>query len=630
MTKILALLSFVFLPISAYAQSTAQPVIPGILTTVGCPSGSTVCFQQNSVSNPFFGAIIGSSGATSGYVYTSNGPGVAATFQPSSGGGTVTLGTSQSATNPQRSGDATTGFFSDTAATIEAAISGTKVLTWNAAGESLVGALTVTSSSANALTIGTSGVTNPVLSVNDSTTSSTTGITIIGAATGGNTSINATDSSANAGINLSAKGGGGIALSTITGNISTNGGTFVVTHGGFGTWQFGTSQSSWAMGASATPTSARFLLTPNTDTGIAASTNSPLFQMAGTGVVRQHATGTLDLQSDNIFSGTTDGFVAASTLTNANVLELDMKSCGTNGTCTNENGLYIPTQTLTGSISTSYALNINAATGAGNNYAASFMGGNVGVGTLFPGAALDVETSNSTALAVNQNIRAATAITSRGAVVLDSGFTGQTALDIFGRSGTVPVFQVGVSNATQGGAMTIGSTGLVSIGTSVPVIGGPLTISGLSTGMNADFLCLSSTGVVLLQSSSCTISKRQFKENIIDLDDSSLDEVMEFKPVQFNMKSQKNADGKEIQNADKNFSHTQIGFIAEDVAEIDPRVTVYEQDEKTPKSWDERKFVALLTKAVQVEQREIESLDPTKVVHKNWFGRLMDYLEGAQ
>jgi len=37
---------------SAYAQSTAQPVTPGYLTTSGCPAGYTVCFVPYSNSNP--------------------------------------------------------------------------------------------------------------------------------------------------------------------------------------------------------------------------------------------------------------------------------------------------------------------------------------------------------------------------------------------------------------------------------------------------------------------------------------------------------------------------------------------------------------------------------------------------
>lgn len=220
------------------------------------------------------------------------------------------------------------------------------------------------------------------------------------------------------------------------------------------------------------------------------------------------------------------------------------------------------------------------------------------------------------------------------------GGTGSTQTGRISAVGTSGLsFQSGNGSTTWA---TFSSSGQLSIGTATPRNSALLDVNGvfnasssvfltgLTTGTNADFLCLGAAGQVFLQASSCTISKREFKENIYDLDDSALDEVMEFKPVQFNMKAQKDSNGNIVKNADKNFNHTQIGFIAEDVAEIDPRVTVYEQDERTPKSWDERKFVALLTKAVQVEQHEIESMDQTKITHKNKFGRFMDWLEGVR
>ncbi len=36
----------------AFAQSTATPVLPGFLTTTGCPSGQTVCYLPYSATNP--------------------------------------------------------------------------------------------------------------------------------------------------------------------------------------------------------------------------------------------------------------------------------------------------------------------------------------------------------------------------------------------------------------------------------------------------------------------------------------------------------------------------------------------------------------------------------------------------
>lgn len=42
-----SLLALLLLPLPALAQSTAQEVVPGYLTTTGCPSGLTTCFKPN-------------------------------------------------------------------------------------------------------------------------------------------------------------------------------------------------------------------------------------------------------------------------------------------------------------------------------------------------------------------------------------------------------------------------------------------------------------------------------------------------------------------------------------------------------------------------------------------------------
>lgn len=88
MRKLLVLLLLLASPV--WAQSTAENVVPG---TVGT---STPYFTQYGTSNPLPIAVIGTSGATAGYVFTNNGPGVAATFQP--------IGTSDVGTLPVANG----------------------------------------------------------------------------------------------------------------------------------------------------------------------------------------------------------------------------------------------------------------------------------------------------------------------------------------------------------------------------------------------------------------------------------------------------------------------------------------------------------------------------------------------
>jgi len=101
----------------------------------------------------------------------------------------------------------------------------------------------------------------------------------------------------------------------------------------------------------------------------------------------------------------------------------------------------------------------------------------------------------------------------------------------------------------------------------------------------------------------CTISSKRFKENISPLSESSgLAEIMKMKPVEFTMK--KNA----TENPDINFAHMQTGMLAEDIAAIDPRLAIYEQDGKTPKSYRQEAIIAVMVKAMQEQQAQIEAL----------------------
>lgn len=169
------------------------------------------------------------------------------------------------------------------------------------------------------------------------------------------------------------------------------------------------------------------------------------------------------------------------------------------------------------------------------------------------------------------------------------------------------------SAATTANELVIGEAA-AGLGANQTVIGnasttytnleGQLVIAGTTTGTNADFLCLSSAGVVLLQSSSCTISSRRFKENIHPFEDIALAELEKLKVVTFTKKIPKV--GKP--DVDVNAYRPQIGVIAEDVAKVDKKLAIYEQDGKTPKSYRQESMIALAVKAIQEQQKEIEQL----------------------
>jgi hypothetical protein len=82
------------------------------------------------------------------------------------------------------------------------------------------------------------------------------------------------------------------------------------------------------------------------------------------------------------------------TTTNAYTLSvLGAPIAGTNETLVNSTALNVASAAVTAGVTNSYGLQVNAQSGATNNYAAALLGGYVGIGTTAPKAALDVSGS---------------------------------------------------------------------------------------------------------------------------------------------------------------------------------------------------------------------------------------------
>lgn len=170
------------------------------------------------------------------------------------------------------------------------------------------------------------------------------------------------------------------------------------------------------------------------------------------------------------------------------------------------------------------------------------------------------------------------------------------------------------ANAGSGDALSV-DTGISRIGAAQVAIGngtagsftgllklGNLTATSLTTGTNADFLCLSSAGVMLIQTSACTISSARFKDIRANYGEDAMAALFDLKPVVFTMKEM------EKPNADQNYGRVQIGLTAENVAAVEPRCAIYEADGKTPKSYRQECLIAVLVAAFQEQQREIAGL----------------------
>lgn len=259
--------------------------------------------------------------------------------------------------------------------------------------------------------------------------------------------------------------------------------------------------------------------------------------------------------------------------------------------------------------------NINAIIGGAEKMRITSTG--VGINVTAPSTVLSLGVAlNSTKLALYDDSTGtglyAIGATSGNLTFVANGSTGGTAaMVIRGSNGNVgigsstPIVRldvVGGINATGSvgiGTTTIRNSAVLDIQGGFNATGSGIFFTGLATGTNADFLCLSSTGNVLLQTSACTISQTKLKENIFDMQSSgAVHDLISLNPKGFNMIGK---------NRDPNYSHPQFGFLAEDVAAVNPRLAIYEDDMKTPKSWRQDSVISELVKGFQVHEERLNS-----------------------
>jgi len=131
------------------------------------------------------------------------------------------------------------------------------------------------------------------------------------------------------------------------------------------------------------------------------------------------------------------------------------------------------------------------------------------------------------------------------------------------------------------------STGNIGIATTSPWrkfdVNGTVGMKGLTSTAAGDVqLCLSTNNEVTT-GATCGASSRRFKENILNITD-GLDLVRDLNPVSFNFIG---------------ISGTHVGFIAEEVNQIDPRLVIYDDDGVTPKGVRYQDFPPLLAGAIK-------------------------------
>lgn len=152
----------------------------------------------------------------------------------------------------------------------------------------------------------------------------------------------------------------------------------------------------------------------------------------------------------------------------------------------------------------------------------------------------------------------------------------------------------GISRHATPGVLDIGN------GSSGNTVGGlqtgNATLLSLTTGTNADFLCLNAGGGILIQNTACTISSLRFKPDWKPYTDIAITKLAQMDVGTFHVQTGP--------NADPNAQSLQAGLSAESVAAIAPECAVYENDMKTPKSYRQECVIALLVKAIQELKRD--------------------------
>jgi hypothetical protein len=172
--------------------------------------------------------------------------------------------------------------------------------------------------------------------------------------------------------------------------------------------------------------------------------------------------------------------------------------------------------------------------------------------------------------------------------------TGVLTLKV-GASAT-PVTVATFTNSSGAVASVVGSSASSSTLTLTgPAAGGGILLAGVATGTNADFLCMSSAGAILIQSSPCTISSARFKTELSPMDEDGR-ALLRLPLWHFRLTAA---------NADKNAAQPQLGLLAEDVARVLPACAIYEQDLRTPKSYRPECLIAYLIALGKTHERAL-------------------------
>jgi Chaperone of endosialidase len=174
-------------------------------------------------------------------------------------------------------------------------------------------------------------------------------------------------------------------------------------------------------------------------------------------------------------------------------------------------------------------------------------------------------------------------------IALKDGNTGNDVWDLFSGNPSAGTFLI-YNTTTSKAGMEIPGTGVPEF-PNVPS----------ATGATSGYVCFtSSTGALSYDgTNTCLVSSEAYKKDVRALNPGSgLKEIEALRPISFEYLPQYNPGS----------LGPQVGFLAEDVAKIDPRLTAFDPKTHAPRSVQYDHVTVILTLAVQQLHREIEAL----------------------
>ena len=158
-----------------------------------------------------------------------------------------------------------------------------------------------------------------------------------------------------------------------------------------------------------------------------------------------------------------------------------------------------------------------------------------------------------------------------------------------------------------GATASIWATGTNAVSTEALELRGSILLPDIGASSTGDYLCINNN-TIGKGTSVCTLSSKRWKHDIVPIPDGALDSIMKMRPVNFRYNKGYGDSG----------ATERGGFIAEEALKVIPVDVVMDKDGK-PGGFNYPEYTAYLTKAIQEQEGEIQSLKQEAAASKGAF-----------